>query len=100
MQWPTPRNADSSKTRINRLIAEPSTVQVKVSVDLSETVISKPDAELRLVVAAANAVSSRTRTAKRRVEQRWATDSKRHSGVGQHFDLPAPNQTMIRRHIL
>jgi hypothetical protein len=67
MQWPTLPNADSSRTRINRHIAEPLTVQVKVSVDSSETVISRQDAELRPVAAAANAVLSRTRRAKQRV---------------------------------
>ena len=84
MQRPTPANADSSRTRINRLIAEPSTVQVKASVDSSETVISKRDAEQRLVAVAANAASSRTRTAKQRVVSVSAA-----TRAGQAVQIPA-----------
>ena len=83
MQLLTPANADSSRTRINKLIAELSTVRVRLSVASSETVISKRDAGLRLVPAAANAVSSRTRTAKQRVVPVLET-----APVGQEAQIP------------
>jgi hypothetical protein len=62
-------SAGSSRTKINKPIAEPSMAQAKASVASSGAVIYRQGAEQRLAAAAANADSSRILTAKRPVEQ-------------------------------